>query len=54
MKIEVELTDNSISGIVLKDLRMCLEFALLDKDDVMIEALTNVIKLYEIPSEFIE
>ncbi len=54
MKVEIELTPESVGDIVLKDLQMCLEFAKEDKDVDMISALNTVIKLYTIPSELKE
>lgn len=54
MKVEIELTPESIGDIVLKDLQMCLEFAKKDKDVDMINSLNTVIKLYTIPSKIKE
>lgn len=51
MKIEVELTDESVSNIVLEDLKFMLEVMLEEQDEEMVSALKKVIRLYTIPSE---
>lgn len=51
MKVEIELTPESVGDIVLKDLEMYLEFNKENEDEDMINALNTVIKLYTIPNK---
>lgn len=51
MKIEVELTDESVTNIVLEDLKFMLEVMLEEQDEEMVSALKKVMVLYTVPSE---